>query len=230
MAAILHEERHAAGREIFRPGDPPDAFYLIREGSVSIVRENPGRPVQLLARLGRGDFFGEVGLLDDLPRTEAARTREASLVLRAPRGDFISYLAHNPLLELRFRAAAIQRHTANVTASLNVGTREDVRIRVGREITLTPASGAPTPVQLENLSVGGACIAGAPEGWHPPAHVRFTLGPPEQPDLLAVSGKVSWRRGRRVGIAFDRQEGHEVRIARSLRILLDDLEESRGSS
>ncbi len=60
------------GREIVREGDFPYEFFAIREGTVEVKRGD-----QHLAEIGPGDFFGEMGLIDDAPRN-------ASVIARSP--------------------------------------------------------------------------------------------------------------------------------------------------
>lgn len=61
-----------AGREIVREGDFPYEFFAIEEGTVEVKRGD-----QHLAEIGPGDFFGEMGLIDDAPRN-------APVVARSP--------------------------------------------------------------------------------------------------------------------------------------------------
>lgn len=61
-----------AGREIVREGDFPYEFFAIQEGTAEVKRGD-----QHLAEIGPGDFFGEMGLIDDAPRN-------ASVIARSP--------------------------------------------------------------------------------------------------------------------------------------------------
>jgi CRP-like cAMP-binding protein len=64
------------GQVVFREGDHGDRFYVIESGSASVTID--GRPVR---ELGPGDFFGEIALLTDVPRT-ATVTATAPLTVR----------------------------------------------------------------------------------------------------------------------------------------------------
>jgi alkyl hydroperoxide reductase subunit AhpC len=63
----------AAGDTVVAEGDPADRFYVIAKGAVTITRTGPGGEEQKLATLGRGQFFGEVGILADTRRTATVR-------------------------------------------------------------------------------------------------------------------------------------------------------------
>ncbi|WP_435019143.1 cyclic nucleotide-binding domain-containing protein [Tundrisphaera sp. TA3] len=63
-------ERFNNGETIFRQGDPADAFFLIRTGFVKVARSNMGSE-HVLSYLGPGNYFGEIGLLAELPEVRA---------------------------------------------------------------------------------------------------------------------------------------------------------------
>lgn len=93
---------------IFRKDEPGDALYVVVEGTCTM--QTDGRPV---ASFGRGEFFGELSLLDGEPRsTDAVASTEASL-LRLRAQDFDEILVHRPdairgvvrVLAARLRAA-----------------------------------------------------------------------------------------------------------------------------
>ncbi len=67
LASAAESVEFAAGRDAFREGERGDRFYVVSEGEVSIT--DGGRE---LARAGPGDFFGEIALLRDMPRTATA--------------------------------------------------------------------------------------------------------------------------------------------------------------
>jgi alkyl hydroperoxide reductase subunit AhpC len=63
----------AAGDTIVAEGDPADRFYVISQGEVTISQRGPNGDETKLATLGRGQFFGEVGILADMRRTATVR-------------------------------------------------------------------------------------------------------------------------------------------------------------
>jgi CRP/FNR family transcriptional regulator, cyclic AMP receptor protein len=223
LADSLQEEHHPAYQLIFREGDPVDAFYIVRSGMVTVFRDEPGRPQQVLARLEEGGFFGEMGLLNDKARRFAsARTAAPTALLRLEKADLIEVLAANPGLELKFRAEVIRRHGMNVSALLGLAGQRDVRIRLGVDAVLEMENGERLQVKLENLSLGGVGLSGVPDNWQAGYLVKFRLGIPDDPYILDVSGTISWREGDTVGIAFGSEAaGNASLIHRALRQFLD---------
>jgi alkyl hydroperoxide reductase subunit AhpC len=63
----------APGETIVAEGDPADRFFVIAEGEVAISRRGSDGDEIQVARLGRGQFFGEVGILAETRRTAAVR-------------------------------------------------------------------------------------------------------------------------------------------------------------
>jgi CRP-like cAMP-binding protein len=223
LAGLVKEERHPAYELIFREGEPVDAFYVVRDGLVTVYRDESGQPQQVLARLEEGGFFGEVGLLNDKARRYAsARTAAPTTLLRLDKPDLFQVLAANPGLELRFRAEIIRRHGLNVSALLALAGQRDVRIRLGVPALLELEDGTPLPVVLENLSLGGVGLSGVPAGWQAGHLVKFRLGLPAEPPILEVSGSITWREIDTVGIAFGPEAaGNAALIQRVLRQFLE---------
>lgn len=67
---------YAAGDFVFREGDPASDFYVIERGEAEVLRAGEaGGGEQLLAVLREGEFFGEMALIEDLPRSASVRAR-----------------------------------------------------------------------------------------------------------------------------------------------------------
>jgi CRP-like cAMP-binding protein len=76
IAGIGLLEAHPRGTRIFAEGDPGDKVYIILEGAVRISRQVPGMGEETLAVLRTGDYFGEMALIDDFPRSADAVAHE----------------------------------------------------------------------------------------------------------------------------------------------------------
>jgi len=72
VSRVFDRRTYYGGHVVFRQGDRSFNAYLIENGEVEIVRETPTGEV-ILATLGPGNLFGEMGLLDGKPRSATAR-------------------------------------------------------------------------------------------------------------------------------------------------------------
>ena len=65
---------YPAGKPVFRQGDRPDAFFIVRTGSLEVLEEDPETGKERVIRtLAPGDTFGELGLIDGAPRAATVR-------------------------------------------------------------------------------------------------------------------------------------------------------------
>ncbi|MCI0573240.1 MAG: cyclic nucleotide-binding domain-containing protein [Myxococcaceae bacterium] len=93
LAAVAHELRFAAGERVYSQGDPGDALYVIVKGSVDAVRNGAH-----VLRMGAGQAFGDVSLLDGAPRPSDIIAVQDTRVLVIDRRDFLDLLADRPEL------------------------------------------------------------------------------------------------------------------------------------
>jgi MFS family permease len=84
LATHLEEVAAAAGETIFRQGDAGDHFYVVDDGLVDVIPDGRA-PVEL----GPGEFFGEIALLRDVPRTATVRARTDVRLYALSRDAFI---------------------------------------------------------------------------------------------------------------------------------------------
>ena len=95
LASMLRRRSIHKGDFLFHKGDEGTALYIIFKGLIKIaVSTNRGDEVTL-AMLTDGDFFGEMALLDDLPRSADATALEDTQLYVLNRADFLSFLIHN---------------------------------------------------------------------------------------------------------------------------------------
>lgn len=81
------EEQYKASATIFSEGGAGDKFYLIVEGAVRISRMVPGMGEEALAVLRPGNYFGEMSLIDDAPRSATAVCHERCRLFVVNRKD-----------------------------------------------------------------------------------------------------------------------------------------------
>jgi CRP/FNR family cyclic AMP-dependent transcriptional regulator len=103
LATFSREERFAAGASLFQEGDEGGEMYVILEGKAMISKFIPGAGEEALAILERGDFFGEMSLIDGEPRSADARAYGGPLtVLTLGQATVREILAMDPHAALEF--------------------------------------------------------------------------------------------------------------------------------
>lgn len=83
LATFSKEKKFPGGSFIFQEGDPGDEMYIIADGKARISKFIPGGGEEALAILERGDFFGEMSLIDGQPRSADARAHGGPLTVLA---------------------------------------------------------------------------------------------------------------------------------------------------
>ncbi|MGH7320557.1 MAG: cyclic nucleotide-binding domain-containing protein, partial [Candidatus Rokuibacteriota bacterium] len=87
LGAALFEKAYVPGDVVFHEGDPGKGLFIVLDGAVAITRSTPDGE-QHLATLGPGEAFGELALIDDLPRSATARITAPSRLLILYRSHF----------------------------------------------------------------------------------------------------------------------------------------------
>jgi CRP/FNR family cyclic AMP-dependent transcriptional regulator len=109
LRSLLRVRNLPSGTPIFKAGDKGDAMYLIEGGRVRIsVIDTEGNSVTL-AELTHGDFFGEMAILDDKPRSADAAVTEDARVLVLSRDDFHDFVRRSPDIALKMLGATTER-------------------------------------------------------------------------------------------------------------------------
>lgn len=83
LATFSTEKRYADGAYLFQEGDEGDEMYVVLDGRARISKYIPGGGEEALAILERGDFFGEMSLIDGEPRSADARAHAGPLTVLA---------------------------------------------------------------------------------------------------------------------------------------------------
>lgn len=98
VARIAVKENFGPGDVIFREGDKGDKLFLILEGKVAIVKLTPGKGTQTLANLNAGDYFGEMALIDEAPRSAGAVAESAATLLVITKPELNTLLESSPAI------------------------------------------------------------------------------------------------------------------------------------
>jgi CRP-like cAMP-binding protein len=96
IAGVAQEASFAPGQIIVTQGSPGQAFYLILEGHVEILRDGVS-----LGAFAVGDFFGEMSLLDQAPRSATIRAIADTRCLMLSSWDFKNLLDRHPSIAIK---------------------------------------------------------------------------------------------------------------------------------
>jgi len=96
IEAVAQEHAYEAGQLIVTQGTPGQAFYTVLSGRVEIVRDD-----RSLGAFGPGDFFGEMSLLDQAPRSATIRAIEPTTCLMLSSWDFRAVLERHPSIAIK---------------------------------------------------------------------------------------------------------------------------------
>jgi CRP/FNR family transcriptional regulator, cyclic AMP receptor protein len=112
LAALLRRRSIKKGDIIFQKGDEGTALYAILRGCIQIIVTTPVGDTITVAILNDGDFFGEMALLDGMPRSADAVALEETQLAVLDRKDFLPFLAqheHAVLAILRTLSLRLRR-------------------------------------------------------------------------------------------------------------------------
>jgi CRP/FNR family cyclic AMP-dependent transcriptional regulator len=104
VAKLSKERKFETGHAIVSKGEAGVGFYLILEGSVEV--RSDGRT---LSKLGPGQFFGEMSILDNQPRSADVVTVEPSRVLFLSAWSFKTMISDNPRIALKMLQEFVRR-------------------------------------------------------------------------------------------------------------------------
>ncbi len=139
IRAIMQEMKFEPGQIIIREGEPGDLFYVITEGQADvIIRDADGSDI-VLHKAGPGEFFGELSMLTNAPRSARVRAIDDVTTLALERAEFFEFLrAHthaaiDVLVELGGRLHENDRILRSMV-SRNVNEIEEERMTFGQRV------------------------------------------------------------------------------------------------
>ena len=133
LRSLLSDRTVPQNTRLFRQGDKGDAMYLIENGRVRIsIRDEDGQHLTL-AELARGDFFGEMAIIDGRQRSADAQVIEDAQFAILSRDSFLSFVRSNPDVALKMLSALTDRlrrtdELLRSRVSRNVNEEEEARL------------------------------------------------------------------------------------------------------
>ena len=128
LARVLVVQTVRAGHVLFEEGSPGDTMFLLATGQVSIEAEVEAGGFAELALLGAGDVFGEMAVIEHLPRSARAVARTDTTLFVLGRQDLERWLATDPLMAvglfvelLRVLSHRLRRSSRSVALLHDVG-------------------------------------------------------------------------------------------------------------
>lgn len=134
----LFEKEYDPGEAIFLEGEPGKALFIVLDGKVSISRADDGGN-ERLATLTAGGYFGELALIDDLPRSATALADEHSALLILYKSHFDELIEGHTTIAIRVMGNLLKALTGYVRWA---------HFRMASH-AVTPAASAPAPERSE---------------------------------------------------------------------------------
>ncbi|MFZ4621051.1 MAG: DUF1003 domain-containing protein [Bacteroidota bacterium] len=129
-----------AGEVLFRKGEPGSSMFVIEDGEIEILLpvDPPVNEVRL-SILKEGEFFGELSLFADTPRTATARALVETKLVEMQRGDFITFMMERPSIAVSMLGEMAKRlqmtnELISSLASKNLNEEIDENLSVGDRI------------------------------------------------------------------------------------------------
>ncbi len=113
LIKALRKRKVGPGTVIIRQGDKGDAFYLISQGRVSVNIKKGLVGQKKVAELVGGNFFGEMALVTDEPRTATVIAEEPTELFVLYKSDFKKILLNNPRISEIIKMELQKRKSAN---------------------------------------------------------------------------------------------------------------------
>ncbi len=160
MSAIKLQEHFSSdsvrvfepGDIIFSQGDDSREMFVVLEGHVEVVKPNPRGGEVKLASLDRGEFLGEMSLLESLPRSATARAVNQVKLLAIQPGGFLLKIRRDPTFAFEIMQSLSRRIRVTNEALIKAMSRGETSVESLRNIIQgaefdnhnppTPANGA----------------------------------------------------------------------------------------
>lgn len=127
LVAALHSRTYREGEVVFVEGDIGRALFVLESGAVELTRPTAGGPPVVLYKLKPGDFFGEMALLESLPRTATATATEKTHLHLLYKSKLDALLQSEPRI-----GVSIMRHLARLLSARLRRMNADAKPVIGK--------------------------------------------------------------------------------------------------
>jgi signal transduction histidine kinase len=162
-----------AGEVIFHAGDPGNGFYVIESGRVQILAAFGGSEPRVLATISAGDFFGEMAVLDDAPRSATAKAETDTRATFLSREELLDLLDRQPRLALN-----LIREFSNRIRALNRKYVDEIiqaeRLALIGRFAATIVHDFKNPLTIIGLASELACAEDTPPVLRAKAHDKIS--------------------------------------------------------
>jgi CRP/FNR family cyclic AMP-dependent transcriptional regulator len=136
--SFLDERTYNSGDLVFSEGEKGTEMFIVQEGKVVVTKQIAGAEV-FLATMERGDFFGEMALLESLPRSATCRALGATRLLAIRTGELLMKIRRDPtfafemLQHMSRRIRFLDEQMGQVMESEKLSRDELDQLRAGAE-------------------------------------------------------------------------------------------------
>jgi signal transduction histidine kinase len=109
LARVCREESYESGKVVFPEGAAADCLFIIVDGEVEVWKGHGGDEAEIIAHLDKGDIFGEMALVDRMPRSATVVTSRPTRLLAVAEKDFQDIIQKSPPVALAIQSLLSQR-------------------------------------------------------------------------------------------------------------------------
>ena len=101
LFASIHTRHYKQGEIVFRQDDPGVGLYIVRNGMVDVYNEYSDMTRNKIAELSKGEVFGEIALLNDVPRSATVVAAKETVLFAFFRTDFLNLMDSDPKIGVK---------------------------------------------------------------------------------------------------------------------------------
>jgi ATP-binding cassette subfamily B protein len=110
VASKFQLERFLAGERVIQQGELGDKFYVIQDGEAEVfIKDEDEEEEDKIRTLRPGEYFGEIALLQNIPRTASVQASGPLIIFSLAKPDFLDALGGHPFAKLKLQQESARR-------------------------------------------------------------------------------------------------------------------------